>query len=101
MAFFSDTFLNKRRNELLNSIVKFQYQTNNSTWRNGTINSKELNGTDVIVYVNCPSSGTADTITAVRVYDVEGDLAGQQSISLVRTSLNSALLRFTFPLIET
>ena len=101
MAFFSNTFLNKRRNELLNSIVKFQYQTNNSTWRNGTINSKELNGTDVIVYVNCPSSGAADTITAVRVYDVEGDLAGQQSISLVRTNLNSALLRFTFPLIET
>ena len=33
--------------------------------------------------------------------DINGALAGQQSISLKRTSLNVALLRFTFPLIET
>lgn len=45
--------------------------------------------------------GQADTITGVRVYDINGALAGQQSISLKRTSLNVALLRFTFPLIET
>lgn len=35
------------------------------------------------------------------LYDINGALAGQQSISLKRTSLNVALLRFTFPLIET
>lgn len=48
-----------------------------------------------------PNFGQADTITGVRVYDINGALAGQQSISLKRTSLNVALLRFTFPLIET
>ena len=41
-----------------------------------------------------------DTITAVRVYDNYGALAGQQEVSLKRTSLNTALLRFTFPLVE-
>ena len=67
----------------------------------GTVNSKEIIGTNVVVFVNVPNFGQADTITGVRVYDINGALAGQQSISLKRTSLNVALLRFTFPLIET
>ena len=85
---------------MLNSVVRFQYQLNNSSWHDGTINSKEISGTDVVVFVNVPSSGGADTITGVRVYDNNGNLAGQQAISLSRSSLNSALVRFTFPLIE-
>ena len=100
MAFFTNTFLDKKRNDLLRSVARFQYQRNNSTWYDGIINSKELAGTDVVVYVNVPCNGTNDVITGVRVYDDDGDLAGQQSISLTLTALNSALLRFTFPLIE-
>ena len=52
------------------------------------------------VYVNAPSSGAKDTITGVRVYDNNGVLAGSQSVSLSRDSINAGLLRFTFPLIE-
>lgn len=100
MAFFNDDFLEKRREELLRSLGKFQYQLNNSTWHTGTINSREISGTNVIVFVSIPSSGSADTITGVRVYDTSGTLAGSQSISLKRSSLNAALIRFTFPLIE-
>lgn len=100
MAFFTENFLNARRGELLRSVSRFQYQLNGSTWKEGTINSKTIEGTDVVVYVNVPSSGAADTITGVRVYDNQDALAGQQVISLKRTSLNTALLRFTFPLIE-
>ena len=54
----------------------------------------------MVVFVNVPSFGVADTITGVRVYDNNNNLAGEQSISLVRDSLNTGLLRFTFPLIE-
>lgn len=100
MAFFTDNFLNARRGELLRSVCRFQYQVNGGTWRDGEVNSKEIVGTDVVVFVNVPSFGTADTITAVRVYDNNDALAGQQNISLKRTSLNTALVRFTFPLIE-
>lgn len=100
MAFFTENFLNARRGELLRSVCRFQYQLNGSTWKEGTINSKVIEGTDVVVYVNAPSSGAADTITGVRVYDNNDALAGQQTVSLKRTSLNTALLRFTFPLIE-
>ena len=99
MGFFTSTFLSNRRNELLRSLDRFQYQRGGA-WYDGTINSKEIVGTDVVVFVSVPSFGTADTITGVRVYDLNGALAGQQSISLVRTAQNTALLRFTFPLIE-
>lgn len=100
MAFFTSTFLNDRRAEILRAVCRFQYQRNNSTWYDGEINSKEISGTNVVVFVNAPASGVADTITGVRVYDNNGHLAGQQSVSLSRSALNSALLRFTFPLIE-
>jgi len=100
MAFFTENFLNARRRELLRSVCRFQYQLDNGAWRDGTINSKEIKGTDVVVFVNVPSSGRADTITGVRVFDNNDELAGQQAIKLQRSSLNTALLRFTFPLIE-
>lgn len=89
MAFFTDKFLNDRREELLRSVDRFQYQLNGGAWQTGTVNSKEIIGTNVVVFVNVPNFGQADTITGVRVYDINGALAGQQSISLKRTSLNS------------
>lgn len=100
MAFFTQNFLNARRQELLRSVCRFQYQINNGSWYDGEINSKEVSGVNVVVFVAVPSSGSADTITGVRVYDQNNALAGSQSISLRRSSLNSALLRFTFPLTE-
>ena len=100
MAFFTDNFLNNRRAELLRAVTRFQYQLNKSTWVDGEINSKEVVGTNVVVFVNMPSSGAADTVTAVRVYDNNDSLAGSQSVNLKRQSYNTGLLRFTFPLIE-
>ena len=100
MAFFKESFLNARRAELLRSVCRFQYQLNGGTWKNGEINSKQIIGENVVVFVNVPSSGAADTITGVRVYDNNDALAGEQTVSLRRSSLNTALLRFTFPLIE-
>jgi hypothetical protein len=99
MAFFTDTFLAARRAELLRSVCRFQYQIN-GTWRDGEINSKSVIGSNIVVFVNVPSFGTKDTITGVRVFDNNNALAGQQTINLQRESLNTALLRFTFPLIE-
>lgn len=100
MAFFTDKFLNARREDLLRHIYRFQYQLNGDTWYTGEINSKEVVGTNVVVFVNMPSSGAADTVTAVRVYDNNDSLAGSQSVNLKRQSYNTGLLRFTFPLIE-
>ena len=97
--FFTESFLNARRQELLRSVVRFQYQIG-GVWRDGEINDKQVIGTNVVVFVNVPSFGVNDRITAVRVLDRNDSLAGQQTINLIRGSLNSALIRFVFPLIE-
>ena len=76
MAFFTDTFLKARREELLRAVSRFQYQLNGSTWKDGEINSKQVVGNAVVVYVNAPSSGQKDTITAVRVYGGYAGLFG-------------------------
>lgn len=52
MAFFTDKFLNARREDLLRHIYRFQYQLNGGTWYTGEINSKEVVGTNVVVFVN-------------------------------------------------
>lgn len=100
MAFFTEDFLNARRADLLRSVQRFQYQINGGSWWDGEINSKSVVGNAVMVFVNVPSSGAADTITGVRVYDNNDKLAGQQAVSVKRTSVNAALLRFVFPLTE-
>ena len=87
MAFWQNSFLNDRRAELLRSVKRFQYQRNGGTWYDGEINSKEIVGTDVVVFVNVPSFGVADTITGVRVYDNNNALASNV-FSLAIESVN-------------
>lgn len=99
MAFFTDDFMAARRNELLMNVHRFQYRIG-SVWRDGVINSKEIDGTAIVVYVSIPSFGASDTITGVRVFDRNGVLAGQKTISLSRGVLNTSLIRFKFPLVE-
>lgn len=100
MPFFKETFLADRREELLRSVCRFQYQLDSKSWYDGEINSKDVSGENVIIFVSVPSSGGSDTITAVRVFDDNNALAGEQSTNLKRSSVNTALIRFTFPLIE-
>lgn len=103
MAFYTENFLAARRQELLRSIQSFQYQINGGGWRtDATLNDKVIEGNAVVCYVSIPNpSAAADVITGARVYDRNGALAGQQTVSLSRTSVQTALLRFSFPLIET
>ena len=101
MGFYTSSYLAGKRQELLNDIVRIQYQRNNSQWNNGVINSKVISGNNVVIMVNAPSSGVNDTITGARALDKDGTIIGQQSMSLARTSLNAALLKLTFPIIET
>lgn len=98
--FFTEDFLNARRRDLLRSVQRFQYQLDGGGWQDGEINSKEVTGNAVTVFVNVPSSGRADTITGVRVYDNNDRLAAQQTVNVKRASVNAALLRFVFPLTE-
>lgn len=100
MAFFSNEFLNRRRQELLNDLGKFQYQVNGSSWQDGTVNSADVVGNSVVVYAHAPASGKEDTITGVRIYDRAGRIAVQGTVSLKRNRRNSALLKIEMPLNE-
>ena len=100
MAFFKPDFLNDRRQELFRAVHKFQYQLNGTTWLDGTINEKIIEGNAVVVFVDVPSSGKADTITGTRFFDTSGKLGGEQTLSLARKDINGALIRFVFPLDE-
>lgn len=74
MAFFTDKFLNDRREELLRSVDRFQYQLNGGAWQTGTVNSKEIIGTNVVVFVNVPNFGQDDPVTRDIMVDSEGYL---------------------------
>lgn len=99
MAFWTSSYLNKLRDKIKASIAKVQYKVG-STWYTATVNQVTVNGTQVILLVSVPNSGSAQTITGVRIYDTAGDLAGEQTCSIMRTSAQNLLLKFEFPLTE-
>lgn len=99
MAFWTSEYLSKLRDKIKSSIAKVQYKIG-STWYTATINQVTVSGTQVILFVSVPNSGNAQTITGVRIYDTVGDLAGEQTCSITRTSAQNLLLKFEFPLTE-
>lgn len=99
MSFYTNEFLNIERQKWLNNLTLFQYKENGS-WKTATINSKEVQGTDLVVLAYAPSNGSSGTITEVRVYDANGVLAGSESISISRLATQNVLLRIKLPIKE-
>ena len=83
MSFWSTDFMNDRRKQWLNALVKFQYLVN-GTWYDATIRT---------------SSGS-QTIKAVRIIDVTGKQAGYQATEIVRAANQGVLTKFEFPIYE-
>ncbi len=99
MSFWQGVFLSKRQQSLKREIAQVQYQAGGN-WHRGVINSKIVQAAALTVLINLPALETDNVITGVRVYDSEGDLAGQQNLSIVRTAGQSAALRLIFHLQE-
>ena len=100
MAFFTEEFLAARCAELLAAVATFQYQLDGGDWTDGHVNSKGIVGDAVVVFVNAPGTRSVNDITAVRVLDAAGAVAGQQEVQIERAGTDAALLRFSFPLVE-
>ncbi len=100
MAVYTNGYLAGKRQEMALELVRFQYQRNNGSWQNATVNEKKVTGNNVVVYLHIPPSGANDTITGIRFYDDNGDLAGQLAIKLVRQSNNSGLVKLSLSLTE-
>lgn len=100
MVLFTEDFLNARREELLNAVGDFEYKLGAGDWQKAEVSSKKIEGNAAVFNVYVPGSGTDDIITAVRFYDQDGNIAGERTVQLTRTSLQSTLIRFSFPLTE-
>lgn len=100
MSFWSTDFMNDRRKNWLNSMVKFEFAVNGK-WHEATIKSKRITGNMVEVIVSFPRVATgSQTITAVRIIDVTGKQCGYQAVEIVRVASQGALSKFEFPIYE-
>jgi phage tail sheath gpL-like len=103
MAFYRDQFIQDGLLSMMRNILRFEYQLNNDgSWHSdATVNSKKIEGSKVVCMVNIPNNErTAATITAVRFFDMDNEVAGEKTISLSRTANQTGLIRFDFPLTE-
>lgn len=98
--FWKESYLQKRRNEWLRSISYAEYVLNGSTYR-GDIQQKKIVGDTIEVYVVIDQSvqGT-NTISLIRLYDIDGEVAGERTESIIKSSTQGVLVKFEFPLKE-
>jgi hypothetical protein len=100
MSFWTTDFMQDRRNQFMNAIVKVQYLVG-STWYDAAINTKRVVGNKIEIIVSFPrtSSGT-QTIKGIRIIDVTGKQAGYQKTEIVRAANQGVLTKFELPIYE-
>lgn len=100
MGFWSNTFLNKYRQEIMRSIIKAEFRIG-STWHAGNINSKKIVGesVEIIVAFPYPPAGNA-TIAEVRLIDQNGDIAGSKAENIIKTGSQGIMCKFELNLKE-
>ncbi len=100
MSFWTQDFMNDRRQQFLNALVKFEFRVDN-VWHDAKINTKRINGMTVEIIVSFPrTSSGKQTITAVRIIDVTGKQCGYQEVKVVRAASQGVLAKFEFPIYE-
>lgn len=99
MAFWTNNFLNKMRQEWLRRIVKIQYQASNGTWYDAVITEKKVTG-DKVQITSTTTDSTAMTIKAVRLLDTSGEVAGQLSESITKLATQGVITLWEFPIYE-
>lgn len=99
MAFWTTEFLDKMRKEWMRRIVKIQYRGNNGVWYDASITEKKVVGNKV--QITCTTTDSVQmTITAVRILDTVGDIAGQQSESITKSATQGIITVWEFPIYE-
>ena len=98
MAFWTNEFLNKMRNEWLRRLVKFQYRAG-STWYDTVITDKRIEG-NALKITTATTDAAALTITSVRVIDISGDVVGTRTENITKSATQGVLTLWEFPLYE-
>jgi len=99
MAFWTDKFLNKMRQEWLRRIFKIQYQANNGIWYDAVITKKKVTDNKVQITTTTTDS-TAMTIKAVRLLDTSGEVAGHLSENITKLASQGVITLWEFQIYE-
>lgn len=98
MGFWNDGFLEKRRKEWMRDISAVQYYAN-GTWYNAQITHQHISGNRLIIrFVSTDS--LALTITAIRLLDRDGAVAGQKAESFIKKATQGMLYEISVEIIE-
>ena len=98
MAFWTNTFLNKMREEWLRRIYKVQYQAGN-TWYDAVITDRRVVGNTVKI-TTTTNDNAAMVIKAVRLIDTGGDVAGQRTENITKQASQGIVTVWEFPIYE-
>ena len=97
--FWTEDFLEKRRAEWLRQISKVQLRVND-TWIDATVTDKKVEGNSMIITTVANNDATGARITAARLLDRDGNIAGELTESILTDSIKGMLIRWEFPLYE-
>ena len=98
MAFWTDTFMKKVRQDWLKRIVKIQHYAG-GVWYDAQITSKTIDG-DTLKILSQTTDSKALTITSVRLIDTGGDVAGQLTENITKLATQGVITLWEFPLYE-
>jgi hypothetical protein len=96
--FWNDTFMNKIRQEWLRRISKIQYYAGNN-WYDAVITDKSISG-NTLKITSVTNDNLALNITAVRIIDTSGDVAGQLTENITKTATQGVITLWEFPIYE-
>lgn len=100
MAYFIDTYLDRRRQQWLRSLHAVDVQAG-GTWYRGDINQKKIEGDTLVIMATFPAlDSVACTITASQIIDVRGEVAAYQQREIKKASGQGTMIKVTVPLYE-
>lgn len=100
MAYFSESYINRRREQWLRSIHAVEVQVNGA-WHRGAIDQKRIEGDTLIIMATFPTlDSNACTITASRIIDVRGETAAYQQRVIQKQAGQGTLIKITIPIYE-
>lgn len=100
MAYFSDTFMSRKREQWLRSLAAVEAQVG-GTWHRGDINQKNIEGDTLVIMATFPTlDSVACTITASRLVDVRGEQAAYQQRVIEKQSGQGTMIKITIPIYE-
>lgn len=94
----TSTFLNRTRKRWMYWLTDFRYCIG-STWYPATITAREISG-DTLRITTMSTDEVAGTVTAIRIYDNNGDLALSATENLTKKATQGILTVWEFPLYE-